>query len=112
MLLVTHQALQTGMTDTTDSLPGTDPQRAGFTVALSAVRDQIVLAAGGHRVLAQLLPEGRARSKDRFVIRAISKNNARGPAIDRTTYKATVSINILTTDPYTPNLALIERCWY
>ena len=35
----------------------------------------------------------------RIVKRAISKYNARGPAIDRTTYKATISINMLTANP-------------
>ncbi|MFF8996369.1 IS4 family transposase, partial [Streptomyces sp. NPDC014983] len=111
-LLVTYQALRTAMTDATDSVAGTDPDRAGFTIALSAARDQLVLAAGiitdtvidlvgviGRHVLAQLLPQRRVRTKDRIVKRAISKYNARGPAIDRTTYKATISINMLTTDP-------------
>ncbi|MEV6160548.1 hypothetical protein AB0L71_01195 [Streptomyces sp. NPDC052052] len=113
-LLVAYQALRTAMTDATDSLPGTDPDRAGFTVALPAARDQLVLAAGiitdtvadlvgviGRHVLAQLLPKRRVRTKDRIVKRAIPKYNARGPAIDRATYKATISINILTT-PLTP----------
>lgn len=111
-LLVTYQALRTAMTDATDSVAGTDPDRAGFTIALSAARDQLILAAGiitdtvidlvgviGRHVLAQLLPQRRVRTKDRIVKRAISKYNARGPAIDRTTYKATISINMLTTDP-------------
>ncbi|MGW2253770.1 IS4 family transposase [Kitasatospora sp. NPDC001660] len=111
-LLVAYQALRTVMTDATDSIAGTDPDRAGFTVALSAARDQLVLAAGiiadtvidlvgviGRHVLAQLLPRRRVRTKDRIVKRAISKYNARGPAIDRATYKATISINMLTTDP-------------
>ncbi|MER6100744.1 IS4 family transposase [Streptomyces sp. NPDC001728] len=111
-LLVAYQALRTAMTDATDSIAGTDPDRAGFTVALSAARDQLVLAAGiiadtdidlvgviGRHVLAQLLPARRVRTKDRIVKRAISKYNARGPAIDRATYKATISISMLTTDP-------------
>ncbi|MFB7946508.1 IS4 family transposase [Kitasatospora phosalacinea] len=111
-LLVAYQALRTAMADATDSVAGTDPDRAGFTVALSAARDQLVLAAGitadtgidlvgviGRHVLAQLLPRRRVRTKDRIVKRAISKYNARGPAIDRATYKAVISINMLTTDP-------------
>nr|BFD84319.1 IS4 family transposase [Streptomyces sp. Xyl84] len=111
-LLVAYQALRTAMTDATDSVPGTDPDRAGFTTALAAARDQLVLAAGvitdtvtdlvgaiGRHVLTHLLPARRIRTKDRIVKRAISKYNARGPAIDRTTYKATISINMLTTDP-------------
>ncbi|MET9886271.1 hypothetical protein ABZZ20_24675 [Streptomyces sp. NPDC006430] len=34
------------MTEATDSVPGTDPDRAGFTATLAAARDQLVLAAG------------------------------------------------------------------
>ena len=100
------------MTDATDSVPGTDPDRADFTIALAAARDQLVLAASvingtdidlvgniGRHILAQLLPARRVRTKDRIVKRAISKYNARGPAIDRTTYRATISINMLTSSP-------------
>ncbi|TDD51341.1 IS4 family transposase [Nonomuraea terrae] len=107
-LLTAYQVLRTAMTDATDSVPGTDPDRAGFTTALAAARDQLILAAGvitgtdidlvgtiGRHVLAHLLPARRVRTKDRIVKRAISKYNARGPAIDRTTYKATISINMI-----------------
>ncbi|MCY0947924.1 transposase, partial [Streptomyces antarcticus] len=111
-LLTAYQALRTAMTDATDSIPGTDPDRAGFTTALAAARDQLVLAAGitadtvtdlvgaiGRHVLAHLLPARRIRTKDRIVKRAISKYNARGPSIDRTTYKATISITMLMDNP-------------
>uniref|UniRef100_UPI003F491ABB IS4 family transposase n=1 Tax=Streptomyces sp. CA-141956 TaxID=3240051 RepID=UPI003F491ABB len=111
-LLVVYQALRTVMVDATDSVPGTDPDRAGFTTALAAAGDQLVLAAGiaadtvidlvgaiGRHVLAHLLPARRVRTKDRIVKRAISKYNARGPAIDRTTYKATISITMVTSSP-------------
>lgn len=111
-LLTAYQALRTAMTDATDSVPGTDPDRAGFTTALAAARDQLVLAAAitadtvidlvgviGRTVLAHLLPERRIRTKDRIVKRAISKYNARGPAIDRTTHKATININMINSSP-------------
>ena len=114
-LLTIYQALRTAMTDATDSIPGTDPDRAGFTTALAAARDQLILAAGvitdthidligtiGRHVLAHLQPARRIRTKDRIVKRAISKYNARGPAIDRTTYKATISITTLLTPPTPP----------
>lgn len=104
-LLTAYQVLRTAMTDATDARTGTDPHRASFTVALAAARDQLVLAAGviaetaidlvgtiGHHILAALLPDRRVRTKARIVKRAISKYNARGPNIDRTTYKAAVSI--------------------
>ena len=110
-LLVAYQILRTAMADATDTRPGTDPDRASFTIALHAARDQIIQAAGiiadtvdlagriGRHVLANLMPDRRVRTKTRIVKRAISKYNARGPNIDRTTYKATISIDILTTDP-------------
>jgi hypothetical protein len=47
-------------------------------------------------VLDNLLPDRRLRVSPRVVKRAISKYNARGPTINRTSYKATVSIDILT----------------
>ncbi|MDX3853115.1 transposase, partial [Streptomyces sp. AK02-01A] len=80
--------------------------------ALAAARDQLILAAGvitgtdinlvgtiGRHVLAHLLPARRIRTKDRIVKRAISKYNARGPTIDRTTYKATITVNMIMSSP-------------
>jgi len=107
-LLVTYQILRTAMTDATNTTPGTDPDRASFTTALHAARDQIIQAAGviaetvidlvgkiGRLVLDNLMPARRLRVNARTVKRAISKYNARGPNIDRATYKATLNINIL-----------------
>ena len=89
-------------------VPGTDPDRASFTIALHAARDQLTQAAGvdrrhaidltgtiGRHVLARLMPARRPRVSPRIVKRAISKYQARGPNIDRTSYQATISINIL-----------------
>jgi hypothetical protein len=108
-LLVTYQALRTAMADATATVPGLDPGRASFTTALQAARDQVILAAGviagtatdlagaiGRAVLASPMPSRRLRTSPRVVKRAISKYNARGK-IDRTTYKATIAIEILTT---------------
>ncbi|MFK4548328.1 hypothetical protein RKD29_007924 [Streptomyces tendae] len=50
----------------------------------------------GRRVMARLMPDRRIRTRPRVVKRAISKYNARG-TVDRTSYKATISIDILTT---------------
>ena len=107
-LLVTYQLLRTAMADATSTQPGTDPGRASFTIARQAARDQIVQAAGviagtvidlagtiGRHVLASLLPARRLRVSPRIVKRAISKYQARGPGIDRTSYKATLAIDIL-----------------
>jgi transposase IS4-like protein/DDE family transposase len=107
-LLVTYQILRTAMTDATNSQAGVDPDRASFTIALHAARDQVIHAAGviadtvidligkiGRLILHDLLPERRLRVNARTVKRAISKYNARGPTIDRRTYHSTISLNIL-----------------
>jgi hypothetical protein len=107
-LLVTYQILRTAMTDATNTVPGLDPDRASFSTALHAARDQVIHAAGviadttidligaiGRRVLNNLLPPRRQRTNARTVKRAISKYNARGPNIDRRTYQATIAITIL-----------------
>ncbi|WP_405670289.1 IS4 family transposase [Streptomyces sp. NBC_01530] len=107
-LLVVYQLLRTAMADATSTRPGTDPDRAGFSIAFQAARDQLILAAGviagtvidlagtiGRHVLAALLPARRLRVSPRIVKRAISKYQARGPRIDRTSYKATTGIEIL-----------------
>lgn len=108
-LLVTYQILRTAMADATNSQPDTDPDRASFTTALQAACDQLVNAANviagtvidlvgtiGRHVLNNLMPTRRLRVAPRVVKRAISKYQARGPHVDRTTYQATLAIAILT----------------
>jgi hypothetical protein len=115
-LLIVYQLLRTAMVDATDSLPGTDPDRASFTTALNTARNQIVLAAEiiagtiidlvgaiGRAVLAHLLPERRIRVKTRMIKRSNSKYQARGPNIDRHSYKATIGIDIITNPCEPPN---------
>jgi hypothetical protein len=112
-LLVTYQILRLAIADATGTQPDVDPDRASFTIALQTARDQLVKAAGvlaeavidlvgtiGRHVLDNLLPDRRLRVAPRIVKRAISKYNARGPNINRTSYKATLSIDIL--DQSTP----------
>jgi hypothetical protein len=106
-LLVTYQTLRLAITDATAHHTLTNPDRAGFTAALQAARDQLVQAAGvitgttidlvgkiGRAVLADPLPPRRIRVSPRVVKRAISKHRAKGN-IDRTNYQATININIL-----------------
>ncbi|MGW1056380.1 IS4 family transposase [Streptomyces sp. NPDC001155] len=45
-LLTLYQVLRRAMIDATESVPGTDPDRASFTTALQASRDQVVTATG------------------------------------------------------------------
>jgi hypothetical protein len=110
-LLITYQALRLAMAEAT--APAHSPDRASFTVAHHAARDQLVHAAGvtagavidlvgaiGRAVLNDLLPTRRTRVSPRVVKRAISKHRAKGD-IDRTNYPAKITINILKTTPLT-----------
>ena len=107
-LLVVYQLLRTAMTDATNTRADIDPDRASFTIAYHTARDQLIHAANiitdtvidlvgtiGTHVLANPLPDRRLRLCPRIVKRAISKYQARGPNIDRTSYKATLNIDIL-----------------
>ena len=122
-LLVTYQAIRTAIADAAATIPGTDPDRASFTVALSAARDQVILAAGvtagpapdlagtiGRHVLASLMPPRRLRTSPRVVKRAISKYNARGKT-DRTTRKAALNVVILTPPLDDKRRTLTNRPW-
>lgn len=106
-LLTTYQVLRLAMADATAHDAATTADRASFTVALYAARDQLVHAAGviagatvdligriGRAVLADLLPPRRARVSPRVVKRAISKHRAKGD-VDRTNYQAVITIDIL-----------------
>ena len=106
-LLVTYQVLRTAIADAAGTVPGTDPDRASFSVALNAARDQVILAAGviagpatdlagkiGRLVLASLMPGRRLRTSPRVVKRAMSRYNAKGK-VDRATRKAIITIAIL-----------------
>ncbi len=76
--LTLYQLLRTAMVDAVETRPDIDPDRAGFTVALQAARDQLILAAPatgglgrateiGRRVLDSLLPARRPRVSTRKV---------------------------------------------
>ena len=108
-LLTAYQALRIAITDTTLTAPGTDPDRASFTIALQAARDQVIQAAGviagetidlagtiGRHILNNLLPARRLRVSPRAVKRPLSRYAYKSLRIDRRTYKATISIDILT----------------
>jgi hypothetical protein len=66
-------------------------------LAAGVIADTVIDLVGviGENVLANLLPDRRLRISARAVKRAISKYNGRGKNIDRTSYKATISIDIL-----------------
>jgi hypothetical protein len=106
-LLATYQILRIAMTDATDSRPGVDPDRAGFSVALHAARDQVTTArsviAGtridlvgtiGAQVLAGLLPTRRARICPRTAKRPLSKYAYTKPGQPRACLKITIDVTI------------------
>jgi hypothetical protein len=114
-LLATYQILRIAMTDATDSRPGVDPDRAGFSVALRAARDQVITAqaviAGtridlvgtiGRRVLAALLPARRARICPRTVKRPLSKYAYNKPGQPRACMKVVIDVTV--TDAATSRL--------
>jgi hypothetical protein len=111
-LLTAYQAIRIAITDATLTAPGTDPDRASFTTALHAARDQVLQAAGviaaetidlagtiGRHVLGNLLPARRLRVSPRAVKRPLSRYAYKSLRVDRRTYKATISIDILTNPP-------------
>jgi hypothetical protein len=85
--LTVYQAIRRAMTDAVESVPGTDPDRAAFTVALETARDQVITAAGvlpgldqptspgqiAAAVLENLLPARRPRAAPRKVKCPISR---------------------------------------
>jgi hypothetical protein len=108
-LLSAYQALRIAIADATGATPGTDPDRGSFSVALQCARDQIVQAARiiagtvidlvgtiGQAVLNQLMPTRRLRISPRAVKRPLSRYAYKSLKVDRHTYTATLSINILT----------------
>lgn len=88
-LLTLYQALRMVMVDAAESVPGTDPDRCGFTIAFQTARDQVIQAAGivtanfneagliGRQVLAGLLPRRRQRVSTRKVKSPISRYSER-----------------------------------
>lgn len=92
-LLTVYQLLRMAMVDAVETQPGTDPDRASFTTALQAARDQLTAARGqltaargvlptdptdlpgviGRAVLATLLPARRHRYSARRVKNATSR---------------------------------------
>jgi transposase IS4-like protein/DDE family transposase len=85
-LLALYQALRTVMVTAAETVPGTDPDRAGFTITVEAARDTVTAASGiipagttdlagsiGRAVLGALLPPRRLRYSVRTVKCGISR---------------------------------------
>ena len=90
-LLALYQALRRAMVTAVESVPGTDPDRASFTIALQTATETLtaadsVIPAGtsdpgriGHAVLAGLLPPRRPRVSVRKVKSPLSRWNKADP---------------------------------
>lgn len=114
-LLTVYQVIRIAIADATSTVPEADPDRASFSVALHTARDQVIQAAGviadttidlmgaiGRAVLDNLMPARRLRVSPRAVKRPLSRYAYKSLRVDRRTYKATISIDILLTAPISP----------
>jgi hypothetical protein len=90
-LLALYQALRRAMTTAAETIPGTDPDRASFTIALETAKDTLTQASSvipaspglpgriGEAVLAGLLPPRRPRVSVRKVKSPLSRWNKADP---------------------------------
>ncbi|WJY91890.1 hypothetical protein CFAEC_05250 [Corynebacterium faecale] len=111
-VLVLYQVIRIVMADSVLTLD-IPPVRLSFSVAISVARDQVVLGFTGStdrsvvgfvgriglRLLDQVMPKRRVRTRIRVVKRAMSKYPAKGRDVDQRTYPATVETQVLTTTP-------------
>ena len=114
-LLTVYQLLRMAMTDAIESRPGTDPDRACFTSALEAARDQLIAAQGitgddaaatgriHGAILNSLLPARRRRYSARKVKCSTSRylNRDDGRPFQPTTI-AHVAITVIAPPPDRP----------
>ena len=111
-LLTAYQVIRIAISDATAAIPGTDPDRASFSIALQAARDQVIQAANvlagtvidlagviGRAVLDHPMPPRRLRVSPRAVKRPLSRYAYKSLRVNRRTCKATISIDILTALP-------------
>ncbi|WP_328903006.1 IS4 family transposase [Streptomyces sp. NBC_00441] len=117
-LLTLYQVLRTAMVEAAEALPGTDPDRCGFTIALHTARDQVVLAADvipsdlgsagliGRRVLAGLLPPRRPRVNTRKVKSPMSRYSERQMDGRPDTSRTVTDLDITILEPPAPHAAL------
>ena len=110
-LLTLYQIIRTAMVTAVESVAGTDPDRASFTVALTAARDTVTGAAGvitdtvdlvgdiGREVLANLLPDRRPRVSTRKVKCPLARYAARQDDGRPLTSQNVTKLTIIVYDP-------------
>jgi Insertion element 4 transposase N-terminal/Transposase DDE domain len=113
-LLTVYQLLRMAIVDAVETRPGTDPDRASFTTALQAARDQLISASGvcpddptdllgviGRAVLANPLPARRARYSARTVKCGTSRYRGHDPTRPQTATAITAIDIVVQTPPLT-----------
>jgi hypothetical protein len=119
-LLTLYQEIRKAMVTAVESHPGTDPDRASFTIALSAAQNLLVNAANiitddvdlvgdiGTAVLADLLPPRRPRTSVRKAKSPLSRYNKKDPhRPERSTSITALDITIQNT--HTPQTATLQH---
>jgi hypothetical protein len=114
-LLTLYQLLRMAMVTAVETRPGTNPDRASFTTALEAAREELTAARGicpsgpadlpgviGRAVLATLLPARRPRYSARKVKCATSRYLARPDGRPRAVTSITAINVTITTPPLSP----------
>jgi len=119
-LLALYQALRRTMVTAAETVPGTDPDRAGFTIALQAARDTLTAAEGvvtastdlagriGRAVLNGLLPPRRPRVSVRKVKSPLSRWNKADPYRPARSTPVT-ALTLTVTDPGTTHRNATRR---
>ena len=111
-LLALYQALRRAMVTAAETVPGTDPDRASFTIALETAKQTLTRAAGvvadgahltgriGRAVLDGLLPPRRPRVSARKVKSPLSRWNKADPHRPRRSTPVTaLTITVSGTQP-------------
>jgi hypothetical protein len=122
-LLALYQALRRAMVTAVETVPGTDPDRASFTIALETAKQTLTQAVGvvtgdarltgriGRAVLDGLLPPRRPRVSTRKVKSPLSRWNKADP--HRPTRSTPVTtLNITVSDPQTTAQSATRRDRY
>ena len=122
-LLALYQALRRAMVTAVETVPGTDPDRASFTIALETAKQTLTAAEGvvtadvgltgriGRAVLGELLPPRRPRVSARKVKSPLSRWNKADPhRPTRSTPVTTLTITVSDPEPRTQAATRRDQC--
>nr|MDT0663648.1 IS4 family transposase [Micromonospora sp. DSM 115978] len=108
-LLTVYQTLRIAITEAVETRPGTDPDRASFTIALEHARNQLINATGiiptthpgaiTTALLTHLMPTRRPRTSTRKVKSSTSRYSRRPPNDTRPTTSTTITNTTYTIHP-------------